>query len=113
MNPEAAVRFAGDVALVDMTGRVTLGEGCNLLRESVRGLLESGHKHIVLSLKGVTYIDSSGLGELASCYTTAARMGGQIKILNAEGKVHEMLQVTRLFTVFVSFSDELEAIRSF
>ncbi len=113
MNPEAAVRLVGSVAIVDMTGRFTLGEGCSLLRDTVKELLESGRKHILLSLKGVTYIDSSGLGELAACYVTASRMGGQLKILNAQGKVHDVLQVTRLFTVFVSFADEAEAIRSF
>jgi anti-sigma B factor antagonist len=115
MNPEVAVavRHVGNVALVDMTGRLTLGEGCSLLRDTVKELLESGRKHILLSLKGMTYIDSSGLGQLAGCYVTASRLGGQLKILTAQGKVHDMLQVTRLFTVFVTFSDEAEAIRSF
>jgi anti-sigma B factor antagonist len=113
MNPEVAVRLVGNVALVDMTGRFTLGEGCSLLRDTVKELLESGRKHILLSLKGVTYIDSSGLGQLAGCYVTASRMGGQLKILHAQGKVSDMLQVTRLFTVFVTFSDEAEAIGSF
>jgi anti-sigma B factor antagonist len=113
MHPEVAVRLVGNVAVVDMTGRLTLDEGCSLLRESVKELLESGRKHILLSLKGVTYIDSCGLGQLAGCYVTASRMGGQLKILNGQGKVNDMLQVTRLFTVFVTFSDEAEAIRSF
>jgi len=113
MNPEVAVRLVDNVALVDMTGRLTLGEGCNLLRDTVKELLESGRKCIVISLRGVTYIDSSGLGQLAGCYVTASRMGGQLKILNGPGKVNDMLQVTRLFTVFVTFSDEAEAIRSF
>ena len=115
MNPDmaVAVRHVDNVALVDMTGRLTLGEGCSLLRDTVKELLESGRKHILLSLKGMTYIDSSGLGQLAGCYVTTSRMGGQLKILNAQGKVHDMLQVTRLFTVFVTFSDEAEAIRSF
>lgn len=113
MNPEVAVRLVGDVAIVDMTGRFTIGEGCSLLRDAVKELLESGNRHILLSLKGVTYMDSCGLGQLAGCYATASRMGGQLKILNAQGKVNDMLQVTRLFTVFVTFSDEAEAIRSF
>jgi anti-anti-sigma factor len=77
----------------------------------VKELLESDRRHILLSLKCVTYVDSSGLGELAGCYVTASRLGGQFKILNAHGKVGDMLQVTRLFTVFVAFSDEAEAIR--
>ena len=113
MNSQVAVRLAGDVAIVDMTGRLTLGEGSALLRDTVKQLLDSGRKHILLSLQGVTYIDSSGLGQLAGCYVTASRLGGQLKILTAQGKVHDMLQVTRLFTVFVTFSDEAEAIRSF
>ena len=113
MNSQVAVRLAGDVAIVDMTGRLTLGEGSALLRDTVKQLLDSGRKHILLSLQGVTYIDSSGLGQMAGCYVTASRMGGQLKILHAQGKVNDMLQVTRLFTVFVTFSDEAEAIRSF
>lgn len=113
MIPEVAVRDAGNVAIIDMTGRLTLGEGSSLLRETVKELLESGRKEILLSLKSVTYIDSSGLGELAASYVTASRMGGQFKILSAQGKVNDMLQVTRLFTVFVTFSDEAEALRSF
>jgi anti-sigma B factor antagonist len=96
-----------------MTGRFTLGAGSSLLRNTVKELLESGRKQILISLKGVTYIDSSALGELAGCYVTASRLGGQFKLLNAPGKVNDMLQVTRLFTVFVTFSDEAEAIQSF
>jgi len=113
MSPDAAVRQVGTVAIVDMTGRFTIGEGCDLLRDALKELLDSGHKHILLSLKGVTYIDSSGLGQLASCYVTTSRMGGQLKILHAQGKVQDLLQITRLFTVLVAFSDEDEAIRSF
>jgi anti-sigma B factor antagonist len=113
MNSQVAVRLAGDVAIVDMTGRLTLGEGSALLRDTVKQLLDSGRKHILLSLQGVTYIDSSGLGQMAGCYVTASRMGGQLKILNAQSKVNDMLQVTRLFTLLVTFSDEAEAVRSF
>ena len=113
MNPEVAVRLVGDAAIVDMKGRFILGEGCNLLRDTVKGLLESGRRNILLNLQGVTYIDSSGLGEMAGCYVTVSRLGGQLKILSAQGKVNDMLRVTRLFSVFVTFSDEAEAIRSF
>jgi anti-sigma B factor antagonist len=110
---EVAVRVVGHVAIVDMTGRLTLGEGCSLLRDTVKKLFDSGRWHILLSLTGVTDIDSSGLGELAGCYATASRLGGQFKILHGQGKVNDMLQVTRLFTVFVTFSDEAEALRSY
>lgn len=96
-----------------MTGRLTLGEGCGLLRETVKKLFDSGRRHILLSLQGVTHIDSSGLGELAGCYATASRLGGQFKIVHAQGKVNDMLRITRLFTVFVTFSDEAGALRSF
>jgi anti-sigma B factor antagonist len=113
MIPEIAVRAVANVEVVDMTGRLTLGDGCSLLRDTVRELLNSGRTQILLNLKGVTYIDSSGLGQLAGCYVTASRMGGQLKILSGQGKVNDLLQVTRLFTVFVTFSDEGEAIRSF
>jgi anti-anti-sigma factor len=113
MTAEVAVRVVGDVAVVDMTGRFTVGEGCELLRDAVKKLVDSGHKNILLSLLGVTYIDSCGLGQLAGCYTTVARMGGQLKVLHTQGKVSDMLQVTRLFTVFVTFSDEAEAVRGF
>jgi anti-sigma B factor antagonist len=113
MNPEVSVRLVGDVAIVDMSGRFTLGAGCSLLRDAVKELLESGRKHILVSLRSITYIDSYGLGQLTGCYVTASRMGGQLKILHGPGKVNDMLQVTRLFTVFVTFSDEAEAIRSY
>lgn len=112
-KPELAVRRIGDVSIVDIVGRIALGEGCDLLRDAVKELLDSGQKQILLSLNGVTYIDSSGLGQLLSSYVTASRLGGQLKILIGQGKVHEMLQITRLFTVFVTFSDETEAIGSF
>ena|ERR1017187_10961317 len=113
MDPQVAVRLVGDVAIVDMTGRFTLGDGCALLRDTVKELLASGRKHILLNLQPVTYIDSSGLGQMAGCYVTASRMGGQLKILNTQGKVNDMLQSTRIFTLFVAFSDEAEAVRSF
>jgi len=111
MNLEVAVRPVGNVAVVDMTGRLTLGD--SLFRATVKELLESGRKHILLGLNGLTYIDSSGLGELTTCYITARRVGRQVKILNAQRKVHEMLEITGLFKLFESFSDEAEAIRSF
>jgi anti-sigma B factor antagonist len=113
MSANVTVRMAGDVAIVDMTGRFIITEGCNLLREAVKELVDSGQKKILLNLLGVTYIDSCGLGQLAGCYTTTSRMGGQMKVLCGQGKVNDMLQVTKLFTVFVVFSEEGEAVRSF
>jgi anti-sigma B factor antagonist len=113
MMPVVAVRSVDNVAIVDMAGRFTLGDGCALLRDTVKELLESGRKNILLNLQGVTYIDSSGLGQMAGCYVTASRMGGQMKILNAESRVNDMLQVTRLYSLFVAFSDEAEAVHSF
>ena len=113
MNPVVSVRQNGDVAIVDMTGRFTLGDGCSDLRDAVRDLLESGRRQILLNLREVSYIDSSGLGQMAGCYVTASRMGGQLKILNPQSKVTDMLQVTRLYSLFVTYSDEETAVASF
>lgn len=113
MKLQLSVRMVENVAVVDLAGHFTLGEGCLLFHDTVKELFESGHRHILLSLTGLTYIDSSALGELTTCYITASRLGGQVRILNPRGRVHDMLEITRLFTVFVSFTDEAEAIRSF
>ena len=111
MSLQVAVRPVGDVVVIDITGRLTLGD--TLFRARTKELLESGLKHILLNLRGLTYIDSSGLGELTTCHISASRAGGNVKLLNAQGRVHEVLAITGLFRVFESFSDEAEAIRSF
>jgi anti-sigma B factor antagonist len=113
MSLKAAVRRTGDVAVVDLGGRITLGEGSGLVRSTIKELVNSGQKNILVNLKDVTYIDSAGLGELVGSYATVTNMGGNIKLLHPQAKVHDLLQVTKLYTVFIAFDDETEALRSF
>lgn len=113
MSLKANVRKAGDVAIVDLAGRITLGEGSGLLRGTIKDLVANGQKNILVNLKEVTYVNSAGLGELVGSYASVTHMGGNIKLLHPQAKVHDLLQVTKLFTVFVTFDDENEALRSF
>ena len=113
MACKVSVRQAGDVAVVDLSGRITLGDGSGTVRETVNDLVSKGQKQILLNLKEVTYIDSAGLGELVGAYATITNQGGEIKLLNAQGKVQDVLQVTKLYTVFETFMDEAAALRSF
>jgi anti-sigma B factor antagonist len=99
--------------VVDVSGRITLGEGCAQLRELIRDQLTKGNKQVLLNLADVTYIDSSGIGELVSAYTTVSKQGGQLKLLNLTKKVHDLLQITKLYTVFDIHNDEAKAIGSF
>jgi len=99
--------------IVDLSGRITLGEASGKLRDTVRDLLSKGNKKILLNLGDVTYIDSSGLGELVSSYTTAANQGAKVKLLNVQKKVDDLLQITKLYTVFDSFTDESKAVSSY
>jgi len=113
MACKATVRQVGDVTVVDLSGRITLGDGSGTVRETVKGLIGKGQKQILLNLADVSYIDSAGLGELVGCYATMTNQGGQIKLLNAQSKVRDLLQVTKLYTVFENFTDEAAAQRSF
>ncbi len=113
MSFKATPRESGGVTLIDVSGRITLGEGSAMVREMVRELLRKGHKKIVLNLADVNYIDSSGIGELVSGYTTVKNQGGELKLLHLTKKVHDLLQITKLFTVFDVHTDEQAAIRSF
>src|SRR5581483_9041782 len=97
----------------DLGGRVAMDSAPGLIRNAIKQALDAGHKNVILNLKDVTYIDSAGLGELSSAYITVSRLGGRLKLLNPQSKVHGMLQVTRLYTIFVSFTDEQAAIESF
>jgi anti-sigma B factor antagonist len=99
--------------VVDVSGRITLGEGCAQLRELIRDQLTKGNKRVLLNLADVTYIDSSGIGELVSAYTAVSNQGGQLKLLNLTKKVHDLLQITKLYTVFDIHEDEARAIGSF
>jgi anti-sigma B factor antagonist len=108
-----STRLVDGVTILDMSGRITLGEGSVQLRDAVRDLLAKGQKHILLNLGDVTYIDSSGIGELVSAFTTAKNQGGELKLLNLTRKVHDLLQITKLYTVFDVKDDEASAIGAF
>ncbi len=113
MSIKVSSRQANGITIVDLSGRITLGEGSSALREAVRDLVSKGQKRIVLNLGDVTYIDSSGIGELVSSYTTVSNQGGALKLLNLQKKVHDLLQITKLYTVFDVHTDEAAAVRSF
>jgi anti-sigma B factor antagonist len=113
MALSAKIRRVNDVAVVDLEGRITLGESTGLLRDNFRQLLAEGTKKIVLNLGGVSYVDSAGLGELVGVYTTAKNQGGGVKLLNLQKRLNDLLQVTKLHTVFDSYDDEEKAVNSF
>jgi len=110
---KANTRQIEGVTIVDLNGRITLGEGSVVLRDTVRNLLADDRKKILLNLADVTYIDSSGIGELVSAYTQVKNQGGDLKLLNLTKKVHDLLQITKLYTVFEIADDEAKAIKSF
>jgi len=109
----ATIREVDVITIVDLSGRISLGEGSALLRKTVRDLLENGQTKILLNLGDVNYIDSSGIGELVSGFTAVRSREGQLKLLNLTKKVHDLLQITKLFTVFEVYSDEGTAVESF
>ena len=113
MSLKAKVREDKGVSIVDLAGRVTLGEGSGLVRNTIKQLVADGHRNVLLNLHDVTYIDSAGLGELVGSYATITNQGGQIKLLHPQGKVTDLLAVTKLYTIFASYTDEGEAVRSF
>jgi len=103
----------GDVSVIDVSGRITLGEGSSTLRDALRGLVAQGQKKILLNLGEVSYIDSSGIGELVSGFTSVTNGGGELKLLNLTKRVKDLLQITKLYTVFDVHETETSAIRSF
>jgi len=113
VNLRVSTRQVDGVSIVDCSGRITLGEGSVVLRDTVKDLLSKGHKKILLNLGDVNYIDSSGIGELVSAYTTAKNQGGELKLLKLTKKVHDLLQITKLYTVFEVKDDEAAAVKSF
>ena len=106
-------RAVGDVMVLDLKGKITLGEGDELLKDKVNSLVNQGHKKIVLNLADVPYIDSAGLGEIVRTYTTVSRQGGSLKLLNLTKRITDLLAITKLLTVFETFDSEGEAIKSF
>ncbi len=113
MTMKASTRQMDGVTIVDLSGRITLGEGSVILRDTIRDLVGKGNKKILLNLGDVTYIDSSGIGELVSAFTTVRNQGGELKLLNLTKKVHDLLQITKLYTVFDVKDDEATAISAF
>jgi anti-sigma B factor antagonist len=113
MPCKANIRQVGDVAIVDLSGRITLGDGSGVVRETVKDMLKGGQKKLLLNLGDVSYIDSSGLGELVSAYATGANQGAQIKLLNVQKRVHDLIQLTKLYSVFESFTNETAALQCF
>ena len=110
---KATVRQVGKVAVVDLSGKITIGEGDVILRERVTELLEGGNQNILLNLEKVSYMDSAGIGELVACYKRAKEKDGTVKLLNPTGKVFDLLQLTKLEEVFETFKDEREALGSY
>jgi anti-sigma B factor antagonist len=106
-------RNVGDVVVLDLKGKITLGEGDELLKDKVNSLVNQGHRKIILNLADVPYIDSAGLGEVVRTYTTVSRQGGSLKLLNLTKRITDLLSITKLLTVFETFDSENEAIRSF
>ena len=113
MSMKTSIRQVDGVTIVDCSGRITLGEGSVILRDAVRDLLAKGQKKILLNLGEVTYIDSSGIGELVSAFTTVRNQSGELKLLNLTKKVHDLLQITKLYTVFDVKEEEASAIKAF
>lgn len=113
MSMKISTRSVDGVSILDCSGRITLGEGSITLRDTVRDLLGKGQKKILLNLGDVTYIDSSGIGELVSAFTTVRNQGGELKLLNLTKKVHDLLQITKLYTVFDVKDDETSAVKAF
>ena len=113
MSMKTSIRQVDGITIVDCSGRITLGEGSVILRDAVRDLLAKNQKKILLNLGEVTYIDSSGIGELVSAFTTVRNQGGELKLLNLTKKVHDLLQITKLYTVFDVKEEETSAIKAF
>ncbi len=113
MSVKINLRQVGDVSVVDVAGRITLGDGSSALRDTIRDLIGKNQKKILLNLSEVSYIDSSGIGELVSGFTTVTNQGGQLKLLGLTKRVQDLLQITKLYTVFDVHEEEAHAIRSF
>ena len=113
MSLKSSQRQVDGVTILDLSGRITLGEGSVVLRDTIREVLGKGEKKILLNLGDVTYIDSSGIGELVSAFTAVRKEGGDLKLLNLTKKVHDLLQITKLYTVFDVKDDEAQAVAAY
>ena len=106
-------RVIGDITVLDLKGKMTLGEGDELLKDKINSLIHQGQKKLLLNLEGVPYIDSAGLGEIVRTYTTVSRQGGNLKLVNLTKRITDLLSITKLLTVFETFDGEPEALKSF
>ena len=106
-------REVGEVLILDLSGKLTIGEGDELLKDKINSLVQQGRRKLVLNLAGVPYIDSAGLGEIVRTYTTVSRQGGKLKLLNLTKRIQDLLAITKLLTVFETFDSEQEAVQSF
>lgn len=113
MSVKLTARQVGDVTVIDAAGRITLGEGASAFRDMLRDLAAKGDKKLLLNLSEVSYIDSSGIGEMVSGFTTITNHGGHLKLVGLSKRVKDLLQITKLYTVFEVYDDEAAAIRSF
>jgi anti-sigma B factor antagonist len=113
MSLKINVRESGNVVILDLNGRITIGEEAASLRDTIKEHLDSGQKNILLNLAGVSYLDSTGLGQFVGSFATVTSRGGQLKLLNLQKKLQELLQITKLITVFETYTNESAAVRSF
>ena len=113
MSMKVSTRQVDGVTILDLSGRITLGEGSVTLRDAVHDIVAKGQKHILLNLENISYIDSSGIGELVSAFTSVKNSGGELKLLNLTKKVHDLLQITKLYTVFDIWDSEASAVTAF
>ncbi|HTX75334.1 MAG TPA: STAS domain-containing protein [Terracidiphilus sp.] len=113
MDLKMRTREVKDATILDLTGRLTMGEPCTALRDEVRDVIAQGSRKILFNLADVTYIDSAGLGELTSAYMSVKNRGGELKLVNLTKRVHDLMQITKLYTVFDVHDDEKKAIASF
>lgn len=110
---EIQERTLQDVVVLDLTGKLTIGEGDELLKERISNLIQQGHRNLLLNLEGVPYVDSAGLGEIVRTYTTVSRQGGKLKLVNLTKRITDLLAITKLLTVFETYESEDEAVQSF
>lgn len=113
MSVKLTSRQVGDVTVIDAAGRITLGEGASAFRDTIREYAGKGNKKLLLNLSDVSYIDSSGIGEMVSGFTTVTNNGGQLKLVGLSKRIKDLLQITKLYTVFDVYDDEAQAVRSF
>jgi anti-sigma B factor antagonist len=110
---EIQERTLQDVVVLDLRGKLTIGEGDELLKERISNLIQQGHRKLLLNLEGVPYVDSAGLGEIVRTYTTVSRQGGKLKLVNLTKRITDLLAITKLLTVFETYEAEDEAVKSF